>query len=53
MKTPDELNDEIRNTVNQNDPKPAGGFENDEDETEWTDRTQSRFMDIVNRWPKH
>jgi hypothetical protein len=53
MKTPDEINDEIRNYVNQENPKPANGFEDDTDELEWEDRTHSRFLDLVNRWPKY
>jgi|APCry1669192522_1035417.scaffolds.fasta_scaffold31871_3 hypothetical protein len=53
MKTPDEINDEIRDQVNQEDPKPPHGFETDQDETEWEDRTHARFLDLVNRWPKY
>jgi len=53
MKTPEEINDEIRNQVNHENPKPANGFETDQDELEWTDRTHARFMDLVNKWPKH
>ena len=53
MKTPDEITEEILELVNKADPKPANGFETYEDETEWTDRTNAKFMDLVNRWPKH
>ena len=52
-KTPQEINDEIRNQVNHEDSKPANGFEMDQDELEWEDRTHARFMDLVNKWPKH
>jgi hypothetical protein len=53
MKTPDEINEEIRNQVNQENPTPKNGFETEQNEIEWEDQTQARFIDLVNRWPKH
>lgn len=46
--TTDEMNDTIRAWVDAELPRPAGGFETDEQEQAWEDATGKRFSEIVN-----
>ena len=46
MKTIDEQNDEIRARVNEELPRPAGGFETGEAEEAWRDAHEKRFLEL-------
>ena len=46
MKTIDEMNDEIRARVNEELPRPAGGFETSEAEEAWRDAHEKRFLEL-------
>jgi hypothetical protein len=50
MQTPEEINDEIREQVNREFPKPPNGFETELDEMEWKERAENRFMELVSGW---
>jgi hypothetical protein len=44
--TPDEQNDAIRDQVNRELPRPAGGFETDTQEQEWKVKQDARFFEL-------
>jgi hypothetical protein len=44
--TPEEQNDEIREIVNSEMPRPAGGFESSCDEASWKHSSEQRFMEL-------
>jgi hypothetical protein len=44
----DERNEAIRNQVNAEMPRLVGGFESDEQEQDWRDASDARFMELVN-----
>lgn len=46
MKTPEEINDELRERVDQEMPKPAEGFETWSDETDWKQAQEDRFIEL-------
>jgi len=46
MRTPDEINDEIREQVNQEMPKPEEGFETWQDEADWKQAQEDRFVEL-------
>lgn len=48
--TVDEINDLIRKQVNEEIPRPAGGFETDEHEEDWRRRSDARFFELSRQW---
>jgi len=46
MRTPDEINDEIREQIDQEMPKPAEGFETWSDEADWKQAKEDRFVEL-------
>jgi hypothetical protein len=47
--TPDEQNDAIREQVDRELPRPAGGFETDAQEQAWKEKQEARFFELCRR----
>ena len=46
MRTPDEINDEIRAQVDREMPKPAEGFETRQEKEDWKQAREDRFVEL-------
>lgn len=49
--TPDEQNDLIHAQVDDEFPKPPGGFETDDEERDWREAREKRFLELC-KWAK-
>lgn len=47
--TPDELNDTLRAQVDAELPRPKGGFETDDQEQDWKEAQETRFMELIRK----
>ena len=47
MKTHDDINDEMREQINMEFPRPKGGFSSMDEEDAWRESHEKRFIELV------